>query len=308
MATVVVRKGWTPGPDTAGAPNLTGQAGQYIAVLDFCLVTTAGWTKVFSGTNTAAYKAPSGNQVCFSVDDTGAQTARIRPFEQSTGPLTGYGQIPSELAFPGGHYQWKSTTSDATQRPYIFWANSRAFYFVTFINAIYQLTALGDGVSVVSGDTGIHNSFFLANTTAAPSASATPFLLWGYVAWTTTVGGHYLFRSWNKLPGAVPSGKLPDMLEHRNIGTDLGNGGRAYPDPIRGGLVMSRIYFYENPFGPRIYLPGVMVPCHVRSYFPIGTTFTVPANGGSHAGRSYEVVYGANDGAMLIETSDTWDV
>jgi len=308
MPVYLVRKGWATGADTGGAPSLTGQIGQAIAVLDFCLVTTAGWTKVYTGTNTAAYKAPAGNQVCFSIDDTGTTLARVRPFEQSTGALTGYGQIPNEIAFPGGHYLWKSQTADATQRPYLFIATGRAFYLFTYVNALFQMTAVGDGVSINAGDQGIHNSFFIANNTAAPTASGVPYLLWGYATWATAVGGHYLFRSWNKFPGAVASGKLVDMLEHRVTGTDLGSYGRAYPCPIRGGMVLSRVYLYELVFGPRIYLPGMVVPCHVRTYFPAGTTFTVPANGGVLAGRSYEVVWGPNDGACCIETSDTWDV
>jgi hypothetical protein len=308
MATHLVRKGWATGADTGGAPNLTGQAGQTITVLDFCLVTTAGWTKVFTGTNTAAYKAPAGNQVCFSVDDTGTTLARVRPFEQSTGALTGYAQIPSEIIFPGGHYLWKSQSADATARPYLFIANSRSFYLFTYVNALFQMTAVGDGVSINAGDQGIHNSFFIGNNAAAPTASGVPFLLRGYTSWSTAVGGHYLFRSWTKFPGAVGSGKLPDILEHKDLGTDLGSNGRVYPCPVRGGLVLSRLYMYEMIFGPRVYLPGIVVPCHTRTALPVGTTFTVPANGGLLAGRSYEVLYGPNDGSCCIETSDTWDV
>ena len=57
---------------TSGAPTLSGTAGSLVAVLDFCLVTTLGWTKPFSGTNLGGalkYGKDSGVIRCIVISD-----------------------------------------------------------------------------------------------------------------------------------------------------------------------------------------------------------------------------------------------
>mgnify|MGYP000538869411 CR=1 FL=1 len=59
MAITVLR--YNNNGTSAGAPALSGSAGSLITVLDFCLVTTLGWTKT-AGTNNGIYRAPTGNR------------------------------------------------------------------------------------------------------------------------------------------------------------------------------------------------------------------------------------------------------
>lgn len=74
------------------APVLNGSVGTFINVLDACLVngygdkTSMGWTKEYSGTNTASYQMPSGtSQSSLNVNDNadtgvGSNYARLRGF------------------------------------------------------------------------------------------------------------------------------------------------------------------------------------------------------------------------------------
>src|SRR5574337_1555206 len=85
----------------ASAPVLTGQAGSLITVLDACLISgygsksPAGWVKPYSGTNLAAYRAATGNQFYFRVDDSGTVEARISGYETMSDVNTGTGQFPT---------------------------------------------------------------------------------------------------------------------------------------------------------------------------------------------------------------------
>ena len=67
-----------------GAPTLTGAAGSLITLLDWLLVTNLGWTKEFSGTNLASYRAATGNRFYLGVDDTTALYSRVRGFATMT--------------------------------------------------------------------------------------------------------------------------------------------------------------------------------------------------------------------------------
>lgn len=65
-----------------GAPTLAGTNGDSITVLDYCLVTTAGLTKLYSGTNKAVYQMSDTTTVMRVVHDSavsgGAQYATVR--------------------------------------------------------------------------------------------------------------------------------------------------------------------------------------------------------------------------------------
>jgi len=88
-----------------GSPGLLNVAGSLIAVLDYCLI-AAGFTKVFSGTNKAAYRAGAGEERCFlRVDDTDPNFATINLYDWMTNVDTGTGQLPNtSLTFTTGTY------------------------------------------------------------------------------------------------------------------------------------------------------------------------------------------------------------
>lgn len=120
-----------------GAPELNGEVGSLIAVLDFALVTTAGWTKQYTSTNAADYRqaALGGNASRFywHVDDNGpgaavAKEARVRGYEAMTAYDTGTSPFPTAAQSANGFVIRKSTQADATGRPWLIGVDEKTCY------------------------------------------------------------------------------------------------------------------------------------------------------------------------------------
>ena len=118
----------------------------------------AGWSKVYSGTNKAAYKSSSAEGTgCFlRVDDTNAQYAVVFGFESMTDVDTGVNRFPTVIQAPSGLGWGKSATAGSTTRPWAVVVDDRIFYFFrspNSANSTSQLHVFGDVVSDrVSGD------------------------------------------------------------------------------------------------------------------------------------------------------------
>ncbi len=113
----------------AGAPTLSGTAGALISVLDALLDiggSDAYWSKVYTGTNKAAYRAANGDRYYFRVDDSNAQYANVRGFATMSDVDTGTGQFPDNTQQT--NYCWhKSATANGTARTYLGIATDRFF-------------------------------------------------------------------------------------------------------------------------------------------------------------------------------------
>ena len=123
------------------APQLTGQAGSLVAVLDAVLVNgygakaAAGWSKAFTGTNKAAYRNGAGAlaRKYLRVSDAGAgvgttKEALIRGFGAMTDVDTGTEPFPTAAQTTLAESSLvvrKSTTTDGTNRPWLIGADDR---------------------------------------------------------------------------------------------------------------------------------------------------------------------------------------
>lgn len=94
----------------------------------------AGWLKVFSGTNLAAYKPadPAAHGQFLRVNDTTAGYCRAVGYENMTGISTGTGLFPSSAQVSGGYY-WGKTgmTSGTSAVPWAFASDGRMLYLFT---------------------------------------------------------------------------------------------------------------------------------------------------------------------------------
>lgn len=89
----------------AGAPQLTGAAGSYIAILDAVLVNGygskpgLGWTKEFTGTNIAVYRnntsIPESTGMYLRIDDSNVNHATVRCYKTMSDINTGTDVIPN---------------------------------------------------------------------------------------------------------------------------------------------------------------------------------------------------------------------
>lgn len=282
---------------TAGAPALTGAAGSLIGILDFALVATLGWTKSFSTTNVATYRAPAGNRFYLAVDDSSTLNTRLRGFEAATtygvAVASGSGPYPTDAQVNGGLYHHKSTDTGTT-REWTILGDNKCFYLTNLTSSAYSALFFGDFISSKAGDS--FNSCLAAEE--AP-ASASAFATQASTLVVTS--GVFCARSYTQVGGSVKHGRGADPLRCNATGT-MGAGGLPYPSPIEGGLVLAPVTLIETTSGIRGKFPGLWSPCHARP-LANGDTFT---GTGTLTGKTFLARHLSASGQMMLETSDTW--
>lgn len=287
-----------------GAPTLSGTAGDLITVLDYCLVTTAGWTKLYSGTNKAAYQY-TGSHPILRVNDTGSINARIasfRAFESMTDVDTGINPFPTVAQLVNGTYALKSTLLSSSTRPWNFFTKDGSFYFNTRPDATTTGKSytffFGEFIKYKSTDT--HN-FALIGQTATDNAT---YLQHGLN--TCSTESKFVKR---KLDGVTTSAAFNFLVSGYYLGDIVGTPSSVlltYPNPADGGLYISPVeVHYDNSICGRI--PGLYWPRHdeINSFIE-GDIFSATINGQA---RTFEFVNSWQDfnrRPLIIETSDTW--
>lgn len=300
------------------APSLSNTAGSLIALLDACLVngygskSALGWTKEFSGTNLATYRAAVGNRLYLGIDDTGTTSARARAFSVATaaGVAVGSGTnpFPTDAQLSGGMYFVKAAGSGY---PWVLISNGRIFYlYVDYSNnaTAGSINCFGDFVSYKVSDA---NGTILIGSTSN-SNSGGNFQNFKN-ATHTPVSAHYLSQRYDGAAYSIACGKTPmsglaAVVE--NMGGSSGNY-PFYPDPLLGSMFLTPFYVTE-PDTTGLYgvlrgrLPGVWAPCHRSGPFTTGDIVTGDASSNAN-GKTFEVFRIYSNNCVLIETSDTWD-
>jgi hypothetical protein len=269
-----------------------------IAVLDFALVTGKGWSKVFSGTNKAVYRAPQGNRFYLRVDDTGATgaTARVRGHVTMSDVDTGTEQWPSVEAF------WpRSDTADASARQWFVIADEKLAYVyvnrsTNLITPLGDLYMFGDTPSLIPGDA------YCTHTVGPISAAGN--VMSAILSTVSASSGHWSARHASQAAGASGWGKIAN---YGRTGGVMGSGNFTYPYPGLPGsaLLMERMLMVNaTPNVIRSVVPGLWAAAHSRP-LAHGDTFSGAA-GTYLAGRSFISLWAQSSGAFIVETSDTW--
>ena len=275
-----------------GAPQLTGQVGSLVALLDAVLVNGygigagakpgAGWTLAFSGANKRAYRIDpvlfSG--AYFRVDDSStvagsnARAAHVCAFEQMTDIDTGFNGAPTVAQLPNGDTWTKSITLSAVARPWTVVATAKWFYLFVDISGIGISLAspqfAGDLDSYVPGD----RYAFCVSSGLAGAPHTGSSLIPSYVLFASTAiyqnvvagRGAYILRAASGAVGAVPlTPALPRTTNAVSATTSaFGGGGAPYPSVINGGLFAEEIMMRERESAFRGRLPSCYAPLHAR--------------------------------------------
>lgn len=317
----------------ASAPSLTGATGSLIAVLDACLVngygakSAAGWSKAFTGTNLAAYRAASGNQYYLAVDDSGgsgANFARISGYTAMTSVTAGTGQFPFPAQVAGGLYVQKSSTVDSTVRAWVLVTNGTMVYFFPEIAATVGAWAgttntgsgngqfcFGDFTSYRPSDS--YNTLIMASATTTASNGVLGTKIISINSTLTASVGHYLARAFTQFTQGMGFAKCVPGDYSYSVATIAGSGNTqlpTFPDPVTGGILTSPIEILEGSLSMSNYivrgkLPGLWAPLHALPGAQ-GDTFS---GAGDLAGKTFMFVNAyslATTGRMFIETSNTW--
>lgn len=294
----------------ASAPVLTGSAGSLIAVLDGCLVngygskSPAGWTKPFSGTNTAVYRQPvppNSNGFYLNVSDTANDYTTVYGCEVSTGVGTG-------TAFPTGGCQFHKGGVTSTRR----WdlvATQKTFYL--YMNTSNSNPPVS-GVINMFGDITSHVPGDAYHTMIVGGANSQQYFASLTTTLNTTYSGHAMARSYTQTGGGILVGKFSDgsVPAHAFCSGNL-SGKSSFPEPINQSLIFSPVFVHQQATtGPvRGVLPGIWNCINAsQNSFTHGNQIT---GTGTLAGKILEAwkpqepTYGVPS-VVFVEISDTW--
>lgn len=224
----------------------------------------AGWQSLFDGTltNVLALKpsAVEATGCALRIDDTGTINARVRAFEAMTDVSSGVGLTPMESQVAGGLYWPKSSSANATARPWIVIADERGFYLAVDPTGTgrYTLTYSGDIASLKSGDA--YGYLLTGNQADQTNASTAPDGCCGYSG-RSARGGAYLVRAHTAIGQAIAAQRLG--AHHNGATADVyagtpGYSVGAYPNGPNNGLMTGALELHA--LGIRGTLPGLLHP------------------------------------------------
>lgn len=276
-------------------------------------VAPAGWSKLYSGTNVAAYKitAVEGTGCILKVDDTNTTVARVRGYEAMTDIATGTGPFPSvsQWAEPGLWWS-KSDAASAVARPWRIVADDRGLYFFpknADTSGEHQGNYFGDILSIKSGDP--YACVLRANVSDLSASAALQVTDLGYADASSNYGGLYAARAANTLGGAVQCFNSPVLAVGLPLLHTSGAFGWTYPSPVDNGLLLTPVVVYSAQ-GYRGYYPGLRLsPQITNNAFSTGDSVV---GSGDMVGKSVTVVKlgtpaaGTSQGVVFIDQTSDW--
>jgi hypothetical protein len=238
----------------SGAPSLTGQAGSLLNVFDYCLVTGLSWSKPFTGTNRACYRAPTGVRDYLDVNDNGPdgsltyKSARVSGFETMSAVGTGTQEYPSTAQLPQKCGMTKSNTLDSTDRPWLLIGDYRTFYLLTKWIGSAEYTGLYMFGEIYSHKASDGDNTLLSTDEAGTQlgGGAGPLRTWGFGGVTVTTGGvSFMKRSYT---GTGSPCWTISMGNNHASGNNLDflKGSMKYPDAIWGGFFLNKVLVCER--------------------------------------------------------------
>jgi hypothetical protein len=291
----------------ASAPTLTGQVGSMSDLLLACLVNgygskaAAGWTNPINGaTGQRVFRPGSGVQHYFAHDDSGPglggfKEARFCGFETMSAWATGTGQFPTTAQSSFGLVDLKSSTADATARPWVVIADGRTCYaFAAYPNSISQYAsgvtctysgiAFGEVYSLMTVPDN-YRSFVIGRNLENSTTAANDWLPLMAVAASNTTTGHYMARTYTGVGLAVAASKWGDY-SRGGANPVLGSSGLTFPDQVTGAIHLAPLHFSDNS-SLRGRMRGFFQLCHQGNAFADGDTIV---GSGAYAGRTFLVV------------------
>lgn len=277
----------------------------------------AGWEKVFSGTNRAAYRSTevTGSRFYLRVDASSGQFARVRGYETMSDIDTGTGLFPLDSQFSGGGYWHTANTSNATAIPYLLAADAKLLLQAMCLGvaggANHIATAVygfGEGVALnPAGDA-------FASLLSASSSSSS-YMNYGGLSGassdSTTSGASFFARGWQGLGGAVYARPVPEGGSATSLsGADITLG--VAPGRVDGAIRMARMLLKEQASNDlRCVVPGCHFVPQVLNNALFPTPFALSDGAGTLAGRKLAAVPvgdtpSSRNGTAFVDVTGPW--
>jgi len=211
----------------------------------------AGFSKAFSGTNKAAYRADDvqSTRLYLRVDDTGTTNARVRGYEAMSDVDTGTGPFPTDAQQSGGSYLYKSGASSSDVRKWMLYSDGRIVYFFCDADANARYNGgvvFGDIASYAPGDA-YHYVLIGADNNNPCSLHALNYQYYSYLA-----------RRFDGIGTSIASARY----SHGKTGGYLGVNGETFPAPADAGFHLWPIEVWDSTENSRGLLPGCWNPVH----------------------------------------------
>lgn len=262
-------------------------------------VSSAGWTKPFSGTNLAGYKQGAGsNGMYLRVNDAGTTTARIKACENMTDINGTLADFPTDAQANGGLYVGKSGSGTCD---WIAIASEKFIYLFTQTNqnTNYRGTLFfGDIVSNKSGDA--FNTMIIAGSNTSNYYNFDLFYLNSSLA---QLSNHYIARSHTQIGASLNNGKTSTVNMANSSISMMGGQGISYPSPFDGALHLAPVLVTEQSVGMRGTMPNLWCPLHARPF----NHLDVIDGSGQFAGKKFIALSGgySTEYQCLIDISNS---
>lgn len=253
-----------------------------------------GFTEIFTGTNLAAFKSDDvagQSRSVLRIDDTATTYARVISYESMADINTGTGPMPTATQLSGGAYIVKSTTADATARPWILVGDGRLFYLWTYPGSSTgrkNLFCWGEAISLRPGD-----AYATVMVGFSTSASGTTYYDIGLSSagdTTSTISATNLNANLGQYLATTLQQRGVDQLSKSVLtaifsATAMAVGSTqkvlsgassaayttSYPSEVTGGFAMFPVFFFKHRMSlgteMRGTIPGVYHSAHNLSVF-----------------------------------------
>jgi hypothetical protein len=287
-----------------GIPNqtATGTISQRIA--------PANWTKPFSGTNLAVYRAPdvTGNRFFLRVDDTATRNARVRGFETMSDVNTGTGPFPTTATHAGAGGWW-AKNQGATVSPWVVVADGKTLYYAvayyasSFPNNYAFVGLFGDLNRAGSADA-------FASAILCPPAEqvdSVPGSGSREADWRPLDPGSFFFaRAFHGIGGAVgATNSWAEPVWGGSYRSGNATSGMLFPNPSDGGVYLSPVTCSEsNTRVLRGGMPGIFAfPQDIgRTVFPNNSYLSGVAG---YPGKTFRIL-NSHSGCWAFDMSGPW--
>jgi hypothetical protein len=277
-----------------------------------CNVAPLGWSKPFSGTNLAVYRAPVGNRFYYRIDDTGTTTARIIGYESMTDVNTGINPFTNNVS--PGNYICKCYTG--SNKRAILWGNgslTQLYIDCDTTNILYAYTGrFGDIISFKSGDPwcGYIASSSGGNSSTTHDGSGIACIQGASL--NANKAGIVFTRSYTGVVGAVGGARCGDHRFSTSSLTSVAN-----PPPGVWGAQGNGItpadgnHWIYPPLVLENYMPRAIEPGIYHGYGAIYNNLQIFPGTGAYTGKEFMMIYTgqAGNGAygfIYAEISNTW--
>lgn len=277
----------------------TGITNQTATGTIFAKRSPAGFSKAFTGTNLAAYRADevSSTRMFLRIDDTTIYSAGAIGFsdiadQTAFDNATGSDPFPSSSNY--GIARSFGNLSSSTSRPWIIIADDRAFYMHVDYNSngvYYTMSMFGD----INSFSGVDNyQCVLARSVAGAGGTAPAQGGPNSGLFSNVTGTMILPRSYTQLSGAV-SAYLGStlMTTWGATGTTI-----AYPDVVDNSLIIADIFLFQSSAILRGKMPGLYATLNIVSY-TTGLHKTVFSNIDGLPGRDIMLLNGQQHSGMV---------